>query len=446
MAKILLKKGTGSKLLDIFIQDSSSTTGAGLTGLVYNSAGLTAYYYREGTASAVAITLATMTLGTWATGGFVVIDGTNMPGCYQIGIPDAALLTGANSILVILKGATNMAPLVLEIQLTDVDVYDAVRGGMTSLPASGTLAVNPTLAAVTHTGAVIPTVSTLTGHVAQTGDNYTRLGAPAGATIAADLLATYARIGAPAGASIAVDLLVIDNFVDDLETRLTALRAGYLDNLSGGAVALASACTEARLAELDAANLPADVAAVKADTAAVLVDTGTDGVVVAAASKTGYSLTQSFPTNFSALSITAGGLVDITQAAADKVWSTAARTLTSFGTLVADVWAATTRILTAGTNIALAKGTGVTGFNDITTTDVKTQVDAALDTAGTELSAIPTTTGTLRQKINYLFQYFRNKKTVTATTETLLKEDAATTLGTSTVSDTGVVFTKGEMS
>ena len=113
---------------------------------------------------------------------------------------------------------------------------------------------------------------------------------------------------------------------------------------------------------------------------------------------------------------------------------------------MADVWAATTRILTAGTNIALAKGTGVTGFNDITTTDVKTQVDAALDTAGTELSAIPTTTGTLRQKINYLFQYFRNKKTVTATTETLLKEDAATTLGTSTVSDTGVVFTKGEMS
>lgn len=34
--------------------------------------------------------------------------------------------------------------------------------------------------------------------------------------------------------------------------------------------------------------------------------------------KTGYSLTQTFPTNFSALSITAGGLVDIAQAAAIK--------------------------------------------------------------------------------------------------------------------------------
>ena len=39
------------------------------------------------------------------------------------------------------------------------------------------------------------------------------------------------------------------------------------------------------------ASVSADVAAVKVDTAAILVDTGTDGVVVAAGSKTGYSLT-----------------------------------------------------------------------------------------------------------------------------------------------------------
>jgi hypothetical protein len=44
----------------------------------------------------------------------------------------------------------------------------------------------------------------------------------------------YARLGAPAGASIAADLLVIDNFVDDLESRLSAARAGYLDNLNIG--------------------------------------------------------------------------------------------------------------------------------------------------------------------------------------------------------------------
>lgn len=70
--------------------------------------------------------------------------------------------------------------------------------------------------------------------------------------------------------------------------------------------------------------------------------------------------------------------VGITQAGADKVWASAARTLTSFGTLVADmataVWGAATRLLTAGTNIVLAKGTGITGFNDPTVGAIADQV------------------------------------------------------------------------
>ena len=46
--------------------------------------------------------------------------------------------------------------------------------------------------------------------------------------------------------------------------------------------------------------------------------------------KTGYTLTQAFPTNFADMSITVTtGLVDVTQTAADKVWSTAARTVTA---------------------------------------------------------------------------------------------------------------------
>lgn len=40
------------------------------------------------------------------------------------------------------------------------------------------------------------------------------------------------------GTDIPATLTTIGNLVDDLETRLTAARAGYLDNLSGGAVAL----------------------------------------------------------------------------------------------------------------------------------------------------------------------------------------------------------------
>jgi hypothetical protein len=51
------------------------------------------------------------------------------------------------------------------------------------------------------------------------------------------------------------------------------------------------------------------------------------------------------------IDVDASGDVDLRQTAADKVWASSARTLTSFGTLVADVvagvWAAATRTLTA---------------------------------------------------------------------------------------------------
>lgn len=121
MAKLAIVKGTTSKLINVFVQDSSVTTGAGLAGLVYNSGSLTGYYIREGDSSATAITLATMTVGTWASGGFKEIDATNAPGLYQLGIPDAALASGAKSVIVYLKGAANMAPVVLEIELTATD-------------------------------------------------------------------------------------------------------------------------------------------------------------------------------------------------------------------------------------------------------------------------------------------------------------------------------------
>lgn len=47
-----------------------------------------------------------------------------------------------------------------------------------------------------HTGAVIPTVTTLTGHTPQTGDNFARLGAPAGASVSADIAAVKAVLPA----------------------------------------------------------------------------------------------------------------------------------------------------------------------------------------------------------------------------------------------------------
>ena len=147
MAKLSIVKASTDVTQYVFIQDSSSTTGAGLTGLAYNTASLVCYYVRPLAAAAV-LTLATQTVtGAHSDGGFVEIDATNMPGVYRLDLSDAVCATGVNSVLVMLKGATNMAPVVLEIQLTSVNLNDAVRAGMTALPnaaadAAGGLAIS----------------------------------------------------------------------------------------------------------------------------------------------------------------------------------------------------------------------------------------------------------------------------------------------------------------
>jgi hypothetical protein len=134
--KLSIKAGSTSQSLNIFIQDSTSTTGAGLTGLTNATAGLTAYYALP-KAAPVAITLAALAAITtaYASGGFVAVDGTNMPGWYRLDLPDASFVTGLGRFVSLhIKGATNMAPLPIEIELTSWDNQDGMRGGMTALP------------------------------------------------------------------------------------------------------------------------------------------------------------------------------------------------------------------------------------------------------------------------------------------------------------------------
>jgi hypothetical protein len=390
--------GTTSKIIQVPIYDSSSTIGAKLAGLVYNTASLTAYYNREGAAgAATAITLATATKGTWVTGGFIAIDATNIPGAYELHLPNAALATGAKSLYVSLKGATNLVPLDILIELTATSNQDAVRGGMTALPnvasgsagaviTSGTgtaqLSVSSglvTLAGVTHTGAVIPTVSTLTGHTAQTGDN-------------------FARLGAPAGASIAADLLVIDNFVDGLETTIGAAGAGLtalstqasVDAIKVDTAAIlvdTGTTLDAALAVVDAnvdailvdtadmqpklgapagASISADIAAVKADSAAILIDTAEIGAA-------GAGLTN----------------ITINAASVDAIWDE-------------DIVAAHTTADTAGAKLAAAGGaadpwsTALPGAYGAGTAGkiVGDNINAPIGTVSTNVNAILVDTGT----------------------------------------------------
>ena len=91
------------------------------------------------------------------------------------------------------------------------------------------------------------------------------------------------------GTDTAIPAIVAGTYIDQMMDDGTAVFDRTTDSLQAirdtaplgtamrgtDSAALASVCTEARLAELDAANLITDVANVKTDTAAILVDTGT---------------------------------------------------------------------------------------------------------------------------------------------------------------------------
>lgn len=130
--KLVKVAGVTSEIWQLFIRDSSSATGAGLTGLAFGSAGLTAYFHRDTDTTATAISLVTMTVGTFTSSGFAEVDATNMPGVYQFCPPNTVTASGAKSAVVLLKGATNMAPLPIEVQLTAVNV-DSATAFMTSV-------------------------------------------------------------------------------------------------------------------------------------------------------------------------------------------------------------------------------------------------------------------------------------------------------------------------
>jgi len=105
--------------IDVFVPDASSTTGGGLTGLTYDSSGLTLYYHRPG-AAAVQITLVSQTVtGAHSDGGFCEISAAGMPGVYRIDLPDAVVAAGVRSVSLMLQGAADMAPVPIEIDLAE---------------------------------------------------------------------------------------------------------------------------------------------------------------------------------------------------------------------------------------------------------------------------------------------------------------------------------------
>lgn len=132
---LTIRAGSTSQTIYLEVLDSASTTGGRKTGIAWNASGLTAYYART-RGAATQITLASLASASaaWTSGGWIEVDATNMPGIYRLDLPDAAVATGAQSVVITVKGASGMVQVSKEIRLVAYDPDDATRLGLSALP------------------------------------------------------------------------------------------------------------------------------------------------------------------------------------------------------------------------------------------------------------------------------------------------------------------------
>lgn len=122
--KLVIPKGATSRIITVFIQDSSSTTGAGL-GSLTQASGIVGGYVREGgTGVALAVDEDVTTEGTYqapsAAGKVRIGTPANMrTGTYELHFHNDLWATGAETVTITLGGAANMADLPIEVQLSD---------------------------------------------------------------------------------------------------------------------------------------------------------------------------------------------------------------------------------------------------------------------------------------------------------------------------------------
>ena len=304
---------------------------------------------------------------------------------------------------------------------------------------------NVVLSGETHTSAVIPTVTTCT-----TTTNNTDMRGTNSAALAS--VATEARLAELDAGNLPTDIAAIPT---------TAMRGT-------DSAALASVATEARLAELDAGNLPTDIAAIP--TTAMR---GTDSAALASVA-TEARLAEldaaNLPTDIAAIPTTAMRGTD--SAALASVATEARLAELDAGNLPTDIAAipttamrgtdlaatatalstVSTTIGAAGAGLTEAGGTGdhltALPWNAAWDAEVESEVNDAIDTAISELGVgAPTATPTIRTGMMLMYMSLRNK-TVTQTSGTDALEiynNAGTIIAKKLLTDAAGDYTAAEM-
>lgn len=435
MAKLSIVAGAIDQSCTIFIQDSSSTVGAGLSGLAYNTASLAAYFTFAGAnATATVITLATLAGVTSAhsDGGFIELDATHMKGLYRFDFLDTMLATSkGRSVTAYFYGAANMAPCVFDVELTAWDNQDGVRGALTALPnaaanAAGGLPISTAGALdMDDIGADVDAIQTSTAGLTYTVSNQVDVNVKSFAGTASAGTAGYvapdwAHVGAP---TTTVDLSGttiknVDNAIATVTTVTNQLTAAAIatgvweDTTAGGDFGTAGSIGKL------IATTGINVATIGGQTASA-------------------AGTVTFPgTIASATNITAGTITTVTNLTnAPSAGDFTATMKTSIGTAVA-----------ASAVASVTGNVGGSVGSVVGNTDQTGDVYGLLTGATTEVTSVPTSVDTLVNMIKWLFLLSRNKITQTATT-TLVRNNAdGATVGTSTVSDDGTTAIRGKFS
>lgn len=197
MAKYHYDTGSTNVLWHVFLPDSTSTTGAGKTGLHNASTNLVWSYLRAGSNSTVQISVVNANLGEFASGGIKEISAANMPGMYEFGPPDAMFASGANSVVSFIK-ADGIAPTPIEVQMRAVPSSATISGTVDANVVSwnGNAVVNGTngLPIVDAANSVWDHNISLYNNVAVAGGSLYKLGAKTDSFFYRALLIQYVSI------------------------------------------------------------------------------------------------------------------------------------------------------------------------------------------------------------------------------------------------------------
>jgi len=354
--QIIKKAANNSYIAEVMLRDSA--TGQAKTGIAYGSVAYA--YWREGASTGANGTAVTMTKGTYADHGWVEVDATNQKGVYQFGVPDAALATGANAVTINFY-VTGCIDARIRILLVDIDIRDAADLGLTNLDAAiSTVATQTSVNTIdgivddilTDTGTTIPgTITTMQGNVTDiltdTGTTLdalikdiptvaefearTRVAAEyALTTTLMNLHADYAAAKTAATQASVNDIPTVAEF----EAR-TIVSANYaleatLTTIDGLIDSILADTNELQTDWVNSGRLDALIDAIKAKTDLIPASPAAVGSAMTVSDKTGFSLSS---------------------AGIQAVWEYSTRTVSSFGTLIADTWGALTSALTGAGSI-----------------------------------------------------------------------------------------------